>query len=85
MNTKKAVSAPFTKGVNFTNWLEFRRADQIPVGMFTKQDFMNAKSLGCDVIRIPMHFERICEGIEGMVIPEKILPARSHSRFSFRS
>ena len=68
----KAVKAPFSKGVNFTNWLEYRTADQINPEFFMRQDFENAKKLGCDVIRIPMHFERICEGIEGMVIPEKI-------------
>ncbi len=72
MEVKKAVPAPFTKGVNFTNWLEFRRADQIPENMFTRQDFVNAKSLGCDVIRLPIHFETICEGIEDYTIPENV-------------
>ena len=72
MAAEKAVAAPFTKGVNFTNWLEYRRADQIPEGMFTKQDFINAKSLGCDVIRLPIHFEKICEGQEGYRVPENV-------------
>ena len=68
----KAVPAPFTKGVNFTNWMEFRKAEEINPELFTKQDFMNAKKLGCDVIRIPMHFERICEGIPEYRIPDSI-------------
>ena len=68
----KAISAPFTKGVNFTNWLEFKTAEQINPDHFTKQDFINAKKLGCDVIRIPMHFEKICEGIPDMKIPDNI-------------
>ena len=72
MVVKKAIPAPFTKGVNFTNWMEFRRADQINPELFTKQDFINAKKLGCDVIRIPMHFEKICEGIPDMKIPDNI-------------
>ncbi|MBR6536016.1 MAG: glycoside hydrolase family 5 protein [Lachnospiraceae bacterium] len=72
MAGKRAVPAPFTKGVNFTNWMEFRRADEINPEFFTKQDFANAKKLGCDVIRIPMHFEKICEGIPGMEIPDNI-------------
>ncbi|MBQ3028618.1 MAG: glycoside hydrolase family 5 protein [Lachnospiraceae bacterium] len=72
MAGKKAVPAPFTKGVNFTNWLEFRRADEINPELFTKQDFANAKKLGCDVIRIPMHFEKICEGMEGYRIPKSV-------------
>ena len=72
METRKAIPAPFTKGVNFTNWLEHRSTDQVHGDMFTKQDFMHAKSLGCDVIRLPIHFERFCEEAEGFVIPDKI-------------
>ena len=68
----KAIPAPFTKGVNFTNWLEFKTAEQINPDHFTKQDFVNAKKLGCDVIRLPIHFETICQGIEDYTIPEKI-------------
>ena len=70
METRKAIPAPFTKGVNFTNWLEHRSADQVYAEMFTKQDFVNAKSLGCDVIRLPIHFERFCEEAEDFVIPD---------------
>lgn len=73
MGVTKAVPAPFTKGVNFTNWLEYRPADQIIADMFTKQDFVNVKKLGCDVVRLPIHFERICEGIADNTIPAKIL------------
>lgn len=69
---KGAVPAPFTKGVNFTNWMEFCRAEEINPKHFTKQDFQNAKKLGCDVIRIPMHFEKICEGIPDMKIPDNV-------------
>ena len=72
MATGKAVPAPFTKGVNFTNWLEYRTAEQINPNQFTKQDFENAKKLGCDVVRLPIHFERICEGVEDLTIPGKI-------------
>lgn len=72
MAALKAIPAPFTKGVNFTNWMEFRRADEINPELFTKQDFINAKKLGCDVIRIPMHFEKLCEGIPEMKIQENV-------------
>lgn len=73
MGIRKAVAAPFSKGINFTNWLEYRKADDINTEYFTKKDFVNAKKLGCDVIRIPMHFEEICEGIADYTIPEKII------------
>ena len=73
MERKKAISAPFTKGVNFTNWLEYRTAEEIDAGFFTKKDFENVKSLGCDVVRLPIHFERICRLEDGYQIPDKIL------------
>lgn len=72
MATAKAVKGPFTKGVNFTNWLEHRPADQVNPEFFTKQDFVNAKSLGCDVIRLPIHFERFCMEADGYRIPDCI-------------
>lgn len=72
MTIIKAVPAPFTKGVNFTNWLEFKTAEQIDAEQFTKQDFLNVKKLGCDVVRLPIHFERICEGRADYRIPDKI-------------
>lgn len=72
MAALKAVSAPFTKGVNFTNWMEFKRAEEINPELFTRQDFRNVKKLGCDVVRIPIHFERICEGTPDYRIPERV-------------
>lgn len=69
---KKAISAPFTKGVNFTNWLEFRPADKVKEDMFTKVDFENIKKLGCDVVRIPIHFEKLCGEGPDFEIPQKI-------------
>lgn len=69
---KKAIGAPFHKGVNFTNWLEFRSMENIQVDMFTKQDFENVKKLGCDVVRIPIHFECICSKENGYRIPAEL-------------
>lgn len=73
MDMKKTIPAPFTKGVNFTNWLEYRPAEEINADMFTRQDFLNAQQLGCDVIRLPIHFERMCREADGYQIPQKIL------------
>ena len=44
----KIIPAPFTKGVNFTNWLEYRPAEEINADMFTRADFVNAQALGCE-------------------------------------
>lgn len=73
MDKLQAISAPFTKGVNFTFWLEFRKADQVDEGMFTRKDFENVRRLGCDVVRLPIHFENFCSPEDGYRIHEKIL------------
>lgn len=69
---KQAIKAPFTKGVNFSYWMEFKTADQINPDFFGKEDFENVKKLGGDVVRIPIHFEKICSESENLIIPEKI-------------
>jgi len=52
-----AVSAetPFNKGVNLTNWFQSSSARQIQFSKFSKTDFEHIKSLGCDVIRLPIN------------------------------
>ena len=75
----KAVPAPFEKGVNFTNWLEYRPAEMIIADMFGRQDFVNARKLGCDVIRLPIHFEKLCKAEDGYAIPAKILQILDHA------
>jgi len=69
----KTIAAPFSKGVNLTNWLEYRTAEEIDAGFFTRQDILNIRALGCDVVRLPIHFERICCEENGYVIPQKVL------------
>ena len=78
MSLNKPIPAPFEKGVNFTNWLEYRSAEEINAEHFTQQDFLNAKKLGCDVIRLPIHFEKICREEDGYRIPEKVLTILDH-------
>ena len=52
--TKTVKSAPFSKGVNFSGWFESSSAQSIPFTRYTEQDFINVKSLGADVIRLPV-------------------------------
>jgi len=47
---------PFTKGINFTKWFEFRTFEGIDFNKFTEKDFIDAKTLGADVIRVPVPF-----------------------------
>jgi len=49
-----AFKIPFSKGVNFSKWFEFPNVKDIQFGRYTEQDFINVKSLGADVIRVPV-------------------------------
>ena len=53
---------PFTKGVNLTNWFQVNEVGQIQINKYTKKDFEQLKSLGCDVIRIPIHLHSHTSG-----------------------
>lgn len=46
---------PFSRGVNLTGWFQAASPEQIDFTKFTKQDFLNIKSLGADVIRLPIN------------------------------
>ncbi len=54
--------APFSRGVNLTNWFQTAGPHQIQFTKYTKQDFENIKSLGCDVIRLPINLHAMTSG-----------------------
>lgn len=56
------AQVPFQKGVNLTNWFQSSSASQIQFSKFTKKDFENIKSLGCDVIRLPINLHAMTDG-----------------------
>jgi endoglucanase len=53
---------PFSKGVNFSGWFESGRAEAIPFTKYNEQDFVNVKSLGADVIRLPIRMHSMTSG-----------------------
>ena len=53
---------PFTRGVNLTNWFQTSSPQQIQFTRFTRQDFVDIKSLGCDVIRLPVNLHFMTNG-----------------------
>jgi len=55
-------SAPFSKGVNFSDWFESNNAGGIPFTKYTEQDFIDVKSLGADVIRLPIRMHSMTGG-----------------------
>ncbi|MEX2234472.1 MAG: cellulase family glycosylhydrolase [Cyclobacteriaceae bacterium] len=61
----------FSRGVNLTGWFQAPNARQIQFSKFTKTDFENIKSLGCDVIRLPINLHAMTNG-EPDYIPDPL-------------
>src|SRR6187401_582034 len=59
------AQVPFSKGANLTNWFQASSARQIQFTKFTKKDFQRIKSLGCDVIRLPINLHSMTSGAPG--------------------
>mgnify|MGYP003575237110 CR=1 FL=1 len=54
--------APFTKGVNLTNWFQASSPGELQFTKFTRVDFERIQSLGCDVIRLPINLHAMTSG-----------------------
>ncbi len=54
--------APFSRGVNLTNWFQVSNPGQIQFTKYTYKDFENIKSLGCDVVRLPVNMHSMTTG-----------------------
>ncbi|MBX2894208.1 MAG: cellulase family glycosylhydrolase [Cyclobacteriaceae bacterium] len=52
----------FNRGVNLTNWFQAGSAREIQFSTFTRKDFEQIKSLGCDVIRLPINLHFMSNG-----------------------
>jgi endoglucanase len=52
----------FNRGVNLTGWFQTSSTNQIQFTKYTKKDFQNIKSLGCDVIRLPINLFYMTNG-----------------------
>lgn len=57
-----AREVPFTKGVNLTNWFQAGSAGSIDFSKYTLEDFEDIKSLGVDVIRLPINLHSMTLG-----------------------
>lgn len=67
------AQVPFTKGVNLTEWLQASNVNKINFEKFTKKDFADIKSLGCDVIRLPFNLHGFTKGAPDYVIEPRFL------------
>ncbi|HUW93096.1 MAG TPA: cellulase family glycosylhydrolase [Bacteroidales bacterium] len=56
------AQTPFNRGVNLTGWFQVGSPGQIQFTKYTKHDLVNIKSLGCDVIRLPINLHSMTSG-----------------------
>ncbi|HEY8935726.1 MAG TPA: cellulase family glycosylhydrolase, partial [Cyclobacteriaceae bacterium] len=68
-----SAQVPFHRGVNFTNWFQSPSAAQIKFSKFTKKDFEDVKSLGCDVVRLPINLHFMTSGAPDYTLDSKFL------------
>jgi endoglucanase len=52
----------FKKGVNVTGWFQANSTREVQFTLFTRKDFEQIKSLGCDVIRLPINLHYMTGG-----------------------
>jgi endoglucanase len=53
---------PFNRGVNLSGWFQSNSPGQIQFTRFVRHDLVNIKSLGCDVIRLPINLHGMTSG-----------------------
>jgi endoglucanase len=52
----------FNKGINLSGWFQENSPTEIHFKKYTKKDFENIKSLGADVIRLPINLHSMTDG-----------------------
>lgn len=57
-----AQQVPFNRGINLTEWFQTNSAKQIQFSEYTREDFEQLKSLGVDVIRLPINLHYMTSG-----------------------
>ena len=66
------VTMPFHKGVNLSNWLEPWYGLSVSSNFFGRQDFEDMKSMGVEIVRVPIHFEAFSSRDPDFVVDEKL-------------
>ncbi|HDS08134.1 MAG TPA: T9SS type A sorting domain-containing protein [Bacteroides sp.] len=57
-----AQQAPFHRGVNLTSWFQASGPREVQYTKYSMEDFVNIKSLGFDVIRLPINLHHMTGG-----------------------
>lgn len=61
---------PYTKGLNLSSWLEPFGSGNSCSTQFDKTDFEDIKSLGVEVLRVPVHFETWSKGAPDYIVED---------------
>ena len=61
---------PFTKGLNLSGWLEGYGNSNWKSELFGRQDFEDIKSLGVEIVRIPIFFEEFSSGEPDYIVED---------------
>ena len=56
------TEAPFSRGVNLSNWLQASSAQNVHFAKFGRTDFAQIQQLGCDVVRLPISLHAMTSG-----------------------
>ena len=63
-----AQQSSFSRGVNVTEWFQAENANQIQFTKYTKKDFEDLKSLGVDVVRLPINLHSMTKGAPAYIL-----------------
>jgi endoglucanase len=66
-------ATPFSRGVNFSGWLEAYSAQGISFTRYSEADFANVKSLGADVVRLPISMHSMTAGAPAYTLDPLLL------------
>ena len=67
---KVEKTMPFSKGLNLSGWLEDLGEGNSRSLMFDRQDFEDIKSLGVEIVRIPIWFEEFSSGEPDYIVED---------------
>jgi endoglucanase len=67
------TAVPFSRGINFTKWFEARTFEEINFEKFNEKDFSDVKTLGVDVIRLPVAFHNFVIGDKDFTLNPELL------------
>lgn len=71
--TEPPKAPTFNMGVHFNMWFETQNIDQVNFTYYGKQDFLNVKRLGANIVRLPINFKSYTGSSPNYVIEPKLL------------